>query len=429
MKNNTKVLLIILLLGCVLAVMIGIPLLRLLTVYPPGWEMYNQVGAVRHNDAIMDSEDDFTHPKELMGVYWKVDWDNETYGVPTIQVEMGDMRHVDFMGKEIPSTQPADTIEFERGNLSYYLDYHIYMYTVTIRTLADKTIMGRGATGAWVIYHETSWPYTWDAITTAGGTEIGEPFKGGVYVKFVIDPWQGFTYRDPPEGEGDDYYVLDSCWAGVMNTYVFDRKMGQVENQWGQNPSDEDGKMFVKGGLDQGNQVPMFLDDGSYGEQAPRVDWGPTVTPDERIESRVVQYLPVEMLPGADVLFGGGLGKCSQDVYPCDVYVMYTLRVDVLTTHGFVLHSAIHPPEPTPPTDWFTWAEDFWDGVFSVIGMMNPFRVFGQYSSLVAFLFILGLVIIVILVLLAIFAPWAFRRLMGETRVAYETVRGKRQYD
>ncbi|NIV68207.1 hypothetical protein GWN43_05095, partial [Candidatus Bathyarchaeota archaeon] len=55
--------------------------------------MKNKVGAVRHNDVIMDSEEDFTHPRELMGVYWKVDWDNENYQVPTVEIQMGDLRH------------------------------------------------------------------------------------------------------------------------------------------------------------------------------------------------------------------------------------------------------------------------------------------------------------------------------------------------
>lgn len=415
-KPEPEVALAIILLALPLILIIGIPSLRLLSVNPPGWEMYNQIGAVRHNDVIMDSEDNFTNPRELMGVYWKVDWDDKTYGVPTIQVQTGDLHHVDFMGKTIPNTQPTDSITFERGNYSYFLDYHVYMFTVTIRTVADKTIVGVSPVwGLATIYHETSWPYTYKAPADSGTGQIGEAFKGGVYVKFVINPWQGFTYRDPPEAEGEDYYVLESCWAGVMNAYLANKEMGQTANQWDNRPNPEDGDMFFKAGLDRGNQVPMLLDDGCFGDPAPTVDWDPAVTPDEDIQSTVVLYLPVELLAGADAEFNGW--GCSTNLYPCDVYVMYTVRIDVLTTHGFILHTAKEPPDPDPPSDYFSWAEDFWDGVFAAIGMMNPFRIFGPLAPFVAFVAILLLLGLVTLIVLAVFAPGVLA-LMSKRRPA-----------
>ncbi|NIQ11760.1 MAG: hypothetical protein GWO23_19880, partial [Gammaproteobacteria bacterium] len=213
--------------------------------------------------------------------------------------------------------------------MSYYLDYHIYMYTVTVRTIADKNEVKNDW---WE--HETSWP--WNQYNKLSGTgvneKLGEKFAGGVYVKFIIDPWQGFTYRDPPPSENpeEEWYALEGCWAGVMNTYVADRRLGQVENQWGDSPDpDDDAQKFVGAGLDEGNQVPMLLDDGAYGSPAPDIDWDPTVTPDEDIESSVVQYLPIEMQPGADIDYDRWGYAIALN--PCDVYVMYTLRVDVLT--------------------------------------------------------------------------------------------------
>lgn len=420
--NRKQIAVLVILLGVL--VLIATPTF-LLSVYPPGWEMYNQIGALRHNDAVLDDEGDFTHPNERMGVYWKVDLDEENYYVPTIQVEMGDLRHVDFMGNELPASQPADSFVYERGNYSYYLDYHIYLYTVTIRTVADKERVGGGGIITPRFEHETSWPHEqWTPIFGDNGynEKIGEQFSGGAYVKFIIDPWQGFTYRDPPEAEEGYRYDLEGCWAGVMNTYVFDRLMGQVDNQWGQSPTpDNEALFFIRGGLDRGNQVPMFTDDGSYGTIAPKVDWDPSITPDERIESTVVQYLPVQMLPGAKLhhKWDGTV----DDIYPCDVYVMYTLRVDVLTSHGFVLHSAEQPPDPVPPGDFFAWCESFWDDVFTKLGMANPFNVFGEFSGFVAFLFTLVIGFIILLVLLAIFAPRRFVRLFrsaGQAKKAYK---------
>jgi hypothetical protein len=396
--------------------------IRMFAVYPPGWELYNQVGGLKHLHDIYSEQSDFTSG-ELYGVYWKVELDEPDYGVPDIQVMMGDIQHVDFMGQPIPSDEPADTITVTRGNRSYYLDYHIYSYTVTIRTIADTEVVGVGDVwGCATIHHETSFPHTYKSIGETWGTEVGEKFDGGVYVKFIIDPWKGYTYRDPPPTDNPDeeWYELDNCWAGVMNTYVLAKQVGQIENKHGETPPDEDGDLFVKGALAAGNQVPMLIDDGIFGTPAPQVDWDPTIQPDTRIESSVVQFLPVEMFPGADAHFN--FWKCMDGIRPCDVYVMYTLRVDVLTTHGFLLHTAQEPPTPVPPTDYFTWFDDTWDNIFHAIGLANPFSVFGEWSGFVAFLFTLALIFLVVFILLLLLRPGMVVRsatALGKARRGY----------
>jgi hypothetical protein len=65
------------------------------------------------------------------------------------------------------------------------------------------------------------------------------------------------------------------------------------------------------------------------------------------------------------------------------------------------------------------WAEAF----FNALGMLNPFSVFGPYAGLVAFLFILAIVIVVVLALVAVFAPWAFRRLTKATGQVISTAK------
>lgn len=389
-------------------------------IAPPGWEIYNQIAAIRHNDKILDSSEDFTFPSEISGPYWKVDVDEPAYGVPTIQVQLGDIRHVDFTGREVPSDQPADMIIVERGNKTYYLDYHIYMMTVTMRTVADKDIYRPGNMFVTPLFeHETSWPYEGDGGFGAVynfENRIGKPFKGGCYVKFIISPWKGFTYRSPPNSS----YVLDGCWAGVMNVYVMPggKKMGQVENQWGEMPDPDPGApTYVKGALDEGNQVPMFKDDGSFGTPAPRVNWDPNVTPDERIESTVVLYLPVEMEAGAKL--HRDWDQVVRDIYPCDVYIMYTLRIDVLTVHEFALQSAHNPPEPQPPSDWFIWFKNFWDGFISWLSSVFGDPMFGM-------IFIL-LLIVIILVVLAVFAPGVLAVISAMGHRVGEKIRGNKK--
>lgn len=418
-SSNIPIFIVLLIIACLIFSNFLTP--HRLGLVVPGWEIYDQVGAIRHNDVIYSEASQFTHPKELMGVYWKVDMDEENYQVPTIFVELGDISHVDFMGKPIPNEQCAGTMEVTRVNHTYYLDYHIYMYTITIRTIADYNHYKGGGLTLPHFEHETSWPYeTFNGPLggVVGEGRIGEEFVGGVYTKFVISPWTGATYRNPPNSS----YVLQECWAGVMNTYVFDRELGQVANQWGDEITpDPAAPLFVGAGLDRGNQVPMFEDDGSFGTPAPIVDWGPSVTPDTRIKSTVVQYLPVQMSPGCFVYldwFG-----CCQDLSPCDVAVQYTLRVDVLQTHDFVLETAYEPPEPEWPSDYFSWAESFWT---IILGGLNPFAIFGPYAPLVAFIALLVIGGIVVLALLAIFAPLALGRLfggIGKARHAYKAGR------
>jgi hypothetical protein len=390
----------------------------------PGWEIYDQVGAIRHNDEIYSEASQFTTPKELMGVYWKVDIDDPNFQVPTIYVALSDIMHVDFMGKPIPNDVPAGSKTVTRGNITYYLDYHIYLYTITIRTIADKLYYNKetpiGTIPAWK--HETSWPNEWAVWPIGGGDGdgIGQEFAGGVYTKFVISPWRGDTYRTPPNSS----YVLYNCWAGVMNTYVFKRQLGQVENQWKEmKDPDTDAPLYIGAGLDEGNQVPMFEDDGTFGTPAPTINWDPSITPDVRIKSTVVQYLPIEMFPGAcltkDAL-GGVLG-----LSPCDVAVMYTLRVDVLQSHEFILETAISPPKPTWPSDYFSWAEDFW---VALLGGLNPFAIFGPFAPFFAFIFLLMVIGAIIVALLAIFAPWVLKRLtggLGAAKTSWEKSRKK----
>ncbi len=373
----------------IVGVFLGQTFSKQLAILPPGWEIYNQVGALRQNDTIRTEAEDFMNPRFLSGPVWKVDWDDPRYRVPTIQVVLGDISHVDAMGKPIPSTQIVENREVERGNHTYYLDYHIYHFSVSIRTLADKAY--NASDGLW--WHETSAPSK-AFLGAFGWTKIGKPFEGGAYVKFIVSPWIGGTYRAAPNSS----YVLERCWAGIMNAYVFEVSSQQVRNQWGDKPNPNH-DYYVKGLLNRGGQVPMFKDDGTFGTSAPTVDWDLNVTPDIRIESTVVLFLPVDMMAGAYVKYNAWDGH-MEEVYPCDVEAIYTIRVDVLTVHDFVLQTSYKPPMLKWAEDFFSWSLSFWDGLWNFFGLLNPFRMFGDTAGMVAFiaLTMIGLVALWIIV-------------------------------
>ena len=421
MKRKSAALGLGLILICVIGVLLA-PSIMKLSLISPGWEIYNQVGAIRSSDTILSQSSQFTSPRELMGSYWKVDVDDPAWGVATLMVSLTEIRHVDLSGRDLPAEQYVETRTVVRGNDTFYLDYHIYLYTVTIRTIADA--INDGGSPPWsapTFDHETSWPYQFRTSLGTGGTidnppHVGTKFLGGTYVKFVISPWRGASYRNPPDG-----YVLNNCWSGVMNTYVNYKTEGQVDNAWGDRPTpDGSAPTNVKGGLNRGDQVPMFEDDGTFGTSAPTVGWDSSLTPDPRIKSTVVQYFPVEINAGA-MLSSNPYGQVSS-VYPCDVAVQYEVRIDVLQQHEFTLQTAYKPPEPTWPSDYFSWAQDFWT---SFLQGIDPFKIFGPLEPFVWFLFTLFVIGVIIFIVLAIFAPWALPRIFGGVRESAKALRGK----
>jgi len=360
-KQNKKLLSFLAIVGVIVLVVSYSSSLSAYTnsIVNPGWEIYNQITAMQTDAGVKTGPNEFQQPHDISGPYWKVDEDASNYGFPTIMVQTSDLDHVDFSGQEIPDTETAKvTKTVVRNNHTYLLDYHIYMFDMTIRTIADRIQVQGGSfltTPVWE--HETSWGVQSEGTLGTTWTEgkVGKQFVGGIYVKFVISPWRGGTLVSTPEN-----YTINGAWAGVMNSYVFQKDGGQVANQWGESPTPSlEAPMFQRGGLDNGAQVPMFADDGQYGTPTPKADWDLSATPDTRIASNVVLYLPTQLQAGAYLTrdWAGAVNGLT----PIDVFIKYTVRVDVLTTHDFILQTAVNPPELETPTDFFSWVLGFWD--------------------------------------------------------------------
>ena len=410
-----------------------IPGLPRLGIVVPGWEIYTQICAISNGPpaTLYTSADQFTFPREVGASNWKFDVDNYTYGVPTIAVSVTGISHIDFSGNVIPVTTPAGSVTYSRWNPStalyetWYLDQHIYAYYLTIRTIADVAPNG-SYWGVPMFTHETLWPYEGYTQTGGGGINnnnfIGQKFQGGVYVKFVIDPWTGVSSHDPPNAS----YVLDRCWAGVMETRVLEKEHGRVDNEYPapgvsnpRQPPDSAANVYIAGGIERNDGVNMYEDDGTFGTPAPEVPWDLSITPDIRIKSTVVQYLPIQLGAGAYNTFDGYLNV--NGVYPCDVAVMYTVRVDVLQAHEFVLNTNPNPPpKPDWPSDYFGWAQSFWTGV---LAGLDPFRMFGPLEPFVWFLFTIGVILLIVFVLLAVFAPWVLPRIFGGVKKLSSTMK------
>lgn len=278
------------------------------TIVTPGWEIYNQIVGIQYGNQVYKSSSQFTSPNFISAPLWKFDVDNPSSGVPTMEVTVGDIHHVDFSGSDIPNNQAAQTITVTRGNNTYILDDHIYLLTLTVRSIADFQEVG-GWGGIPNFNHETSWPRTYSTPLQKGiaaPAQIGKPFDGGVYIAFVINPWRGADVDNSvtaPSG-----YDLVNGWAGIMNAYVLSVNQGQVANQWADSPSPDnnhglptpeaDAPLTSKGTIPTGNQVPMFQADGAFSSSAPITHFDNSLSPDTRIPASVALYLPVQIFPG-----------------------------------------------------------------------------------------------------------------------------------
>lgn len=402
------------------------------TIVTPGWEIYDQIVGAQQGNTLYNRSSQFTTPNFISAPYWKFDVDNPNFGVPTMEVTVSDIEHVDFSGTQIPSDQPAHTFpSVTRGNNTYLMDEHIYMFTVTIRSVADVVHTGDIGIGLTVPYfqHETSWGKCYSSGSgNSGGTEYGKPFDGGAYIAFVIDPWRGPVSDNSVSAPAN--YTIVNAWAGVMNAYVLSKKQGQVPNQYkdSNNPDNNNGlptpsadaEPQIKGAIEPGFPVPMFLDDDVFSTSAPKVTFDSQVNPDIRIQSTVALYLPIYIFPGA-ALYHDWLGNV-QAIYPADQYIMYNVRVDVLQTHNFTLQTAVNPPTPQAPSDYYGWAQDWWT---SFLHGLDPFAFLGPLEPLVWWLVTAGIVLLIIFVLIAVFGPWVLPRLARTTRSTYKAAKGE----
>jgi len=363
MKEKKWALLLVLALIVVLTFSSFIQSFQQESIVNPGWEIYNQIAGITYGQGVKTGPGDFPHPVTIGGANWIVDEDELYWGSPTLMVQTSEIRHVDFTGTVIPSSQPATApIEKVINNHKYVVDQHIYMFDVTVRTVADKITHASSLPYPFMVpkfSHETSWPVENSGAYSSGG-EVGKQFNGGVYIKFVVSPWSGIASRETPEG-----YYLNGAWAGIMDSKIFTKEQGQVANQWGEIPiPDAEAPMFVRGGLDNGAQINMYEDGGGFGTPADTIDWDPNQVLDSRIQSVVVLYLPEQLQAGA-YLKREVIPSDVTQLTPCDVYIKYTVKVDILQAHDYVLVTNPIPDELDPPVDFFSWVKGFWDGLFN----------------------------------------------------------------
>lgn len=254
--------------------------------------------------------------------------DTSVYGMPDIIISRSDPKHSDFSGKEIPPSQPVDTVTVKLND-SYELvyDYHIYTFTVTIRTDADGKVVWSGVFSGVAGEFKTAWGF--------------QAFEGTVYVTFSVNPWQ--IRQNATDG-----------WTGIMGAYAIDIDEGLVTGTAEPTTGSQ-----ATPGYSKGSAINMYTDIG--GDTLNQIAWDSAKSIDSKIPSSVALAFPVTLAPGANIN-KDALGRITS-FDPSNVFVKYTVRMDVLTVSGFTLYSGSHLPDEENPEESVTLGADFWRGV------------------------------------------------------------------
>lgn len=300
----------------------------------------------------MDKKGEYLYNKTIMGVTQTIPISYSEIGYPDVVITQSEVSHVNERMEEVPLDHVVDTIEVPvNDTYKRVYDYHIFRFSVTIRTEADATIRDG------LIITETSYGSSSSGLVRVHIDEIPyRPFDGVVYVKFELAPWSART------SEGD--WQVDDIWVGVMSSMVWEIESGLVRGT----PYPEDAPAQATPELNRYSSINMYYSIG--GMRVPERPFSPSAL-DKDIPSVVFLALPVYLDPGLDIQFDAwGMPK---SVHASDVYVQYTIRVDVVTVTGLYLNVGKNVPTEEPPQTNVTGVEDYWDPFWAALaaGLAN----------------------------------------------------------
>jgi len=320
----------------------------------PGWELYTEIVGIQYGDV-----------KNYADVIdWQIDVDEGGWGLPDIKVRISDVR------EQMPKL-PYATTEYKVKNFTYTLNYHEYIFDVQIRTVANLKDVGD-----YCFEHETRMPFNWHSKTLSGtnkdaqgDAKIGVNFVGGTFVRFSCSPWVGFDQGQAPGSQ----YVFNTYWLGVMNAKVEKTSVSKCVEDLPENWAG-----WVRGIEPVGGQLTMFEDSGVFGETYGSIPWDTTKVLSDRINSKVVMYLPFDIMAGAYEKWSGDmdLGRGAiAEAKPIDYALTYTVRIEAVVVKEWEARNPAISPNPSPvepPKDYvphteLSWLEENWFTVAIII--------------------------------------------------------------
>jgi len=331
MKNRTKKRILAIIGLAVIALVLGRFVLTG-SVLQSGWELKTGITQVQAEDRLITystqtaefgtrGASQWTFDPDPSGTSsaivggFPVEVDNQYIRMPDIIISSSGVSHVNYAGQVTESKVPVDSVTLEvvkndTDTITRYYDLHLFSFTVTMRTNGDKS------TQYGIVFSETTADSTYEA------------FDGSVYISFTIEPWE---YRSE---DG----TLEDAWAGIMTARITDIEQGLVEGT-----ASPDTEWKVTPYYSEGSQVNMFsMDDQSVSG----VSFNPELSPDPDIQQSVQLEFGAMLKNGAN-LVTNFLG-IPVDVDVSNVFVKYTVQVEVMMVHEFHLETS---PNPEPGED------------------------------------------------------------------------------
>jgi len=295
------------------------------------------------------------------------DFDQADYGMPDIRGSAGDIR------VQEPSSGITN-LTLERNGYKYLIDYKEYIFPVQIRTIAGVKIDTsdlRSQTGkTWLT--ETAMPYEWRNNFGSGGTRVGLPIKGSVFVRVACLPFGFPNFGPAPSG-----YVFDDYWLGILSIKSQYSDVGSASFDSSGKPLEEVHKGWIRDVPSDGQPLTMWLDDGDLAIPYASVPWSPDRVVDKDIQSSLICEIPFDLKAGAYDTFNAyqpSLGGQIEEVDPVDHYMTVTVRLECFLVKKYATAEPVTPLNPSDiaaPHDWVGNTQlSFWDkyGMWILIG-------------------------------------------------------------
>ena len=285
-------------------------------------------------------------------------------------------------GTSVIQAPPEDYIrEISRasGDTMYFYHHHAYATVITVKTQSDRKDQGYG-------YQSL--------LETAG--EEGIPIDFTVRFMFKVDPWDivGNTYMD----NGTEYVVTDS-FAGVMGA-SYELVQSGFTDRTMQTRLEEKGPSDVLSTITTGWTIikpevhtacNMYLPDGSMTDLN-------GVPSDPSTITGVPNTVLIDV---SGTLQSGAAQPWFALATPYDVFIQFTVRIDVLTAAAFAPVTGTDPL-PEPPDDTVVGPAPFFYPLAYAIG-----QFFGTWW------FVFVIIILVVFVILILIVATRLKALLG----------------
>lgn len=306
---------------------------------------------------------------------------------PDINVKVDDPIHTkeDSNHELIKSTDGTKVIQAEldeyireikkqRGDVTYFYYHHAYATVITVKTQSDQLDQG----------------YLYQSLLETAGEE-GVPLVFTVRFQFIVEPWNiiGDVYTD--EATGEDY-VVTNAFAGVMAASYEIVDAGFTDRIM-------DARLDEKGSADvlatvatgwtiikpeEHTSCNMYKTDSGATTDINSVPSDPSTI--EGVPNKV--YIDV-----SGTLQGGAAQPWFAISTPYDVFMQFTVRIDVLTAAGFTPVTGTDPL-PDPPDDIVVGPVPFFYPLAYALG-----QLFAEWWWMVAV--IIGIVFIILVLIVA----------------------------